>query len=114
MNRPGVQREPDYRFTLANERTFLAYVRTALALDAAGLAVEQFLKPTHDHVRLGLAIVLVVLGTAVAAFAQRRWYLIEQAMRQEKPLPATPLPGLLTAGMIVVSVTALVLVLMHR
>ena len=28
--------EPDYRFTLANERTFLAWVRTALGLLAGG------------------------------------------------------------------------------
>jgi len=31
--------EPDYRFTLANERTFLAWQRTALGLLAAAVAV---------------------------------------------------------------------------
>ena len=33
--------EPDYRFTLANERTFLAWIRTSLGLMAVGLAVAQ-------------------------------------------------------------------------
>lgn len=35
-------KEPDYRFTLANERTFLAWVRTGLALLAGGLLLDQF------------------------------------------------------------------------
>jgi putative membrane protein len=33
--------EPDYRFTLANERTFLAWIRTALALLAGGVLLHQ-------------------------------------------------------------------------
>ena len=32
-------REPDPRFTLANERTFLAWIRTALGLLAGGIGV---------------------------------------------------------------------------
>src|SRR5581483_4076351 len=86
-------REPDYRFTLANERTFLAYVRTALALDAAGIAVTQFVHPSSS----GLRYV--------------RWRQNEQAMRAEEPLPPLKLALLLGAGMIVLSTVALVLVL---
>ena len=37
----SVGEEPDYRFTLANERTFLAWIRTALALIAGGVALVQ-------------------------------------------------------------------------
>ncbi len=32
---------PDYRFSLANERTFLAWVRTALGFLAAGVGLDQ-------------------------------------------------------------------------
>jgi putative membrane protein len=39
----GHEREPDYRFTLANERTFLAWQRTALGLLAAAVAAVQLL-----------------------------------------------------------------------
>jgi hypothetical protein len=37
----GDEQEPDYRFTFANERTFLAWIRTALALIAGGVAVAS-------------------------------------------------------------------------
>ncbi len=32
---------PDYRFSLANERTFLAWIRTALGFLAAGVGLDQ-------------------------------------------------------------------------
>ena len=32
--------EPDARYSLANERTFLAWIRTALAVLAAGVALD--------------------------------------------------------------------------
>ena len=34
--------EPDYRFTLANERTFLAWQRTSLGLMAAAVAAVSY------------------------------------------------------------------------
>ena len=37
--------EPDARFSYANERTFLAWNRTALALIGVGLAVANLLPP---------------------------------------------------------------------
>ena len=52
----------DYRFLLANERTFLAYVRTALALQVAGLGVLQFLTQARDGLRVGLGVLLVGSG----------------------------------------------------
>jgi putative membrane protein len=106
--------EPDYRFTLANERTFLAYMRTALGLDAAGLAATQFLHPSHDHLRIAIAVLLVLLGTAVAAFGYRRWAETEQAMRASAPLPRLRLPMGLAVGMVVVSLVALALVISTR
>jgi putative membrane protein len=110
----NVEREPDYRFTLANERTFLAYMRTALGLDAAGLAATQFLHPSQDHLRITIAVLLVVLGTAVAVLGYRRWADTEHAMRKGEPLPPLRLPLGLAAGMVVVSVVALALVISTR
>lgn len=90
--------EPDPRFTLANERTFLAWSRTALALVAAGLAIVQLLPPFHG-VPLGrhvLGIPLIVLGAVVAVAAYVEMNRNQAAMRRGDPLPRSILPGLLT------------------
>ena len=71
----------DYRFLLANERTFLAYVRTALALQIAGLGVLQFLTLGHAAVRLTLALALVATGSYLGLTGYRRFRANEQAMR---------------------------------
>jgi inner membrane protein YidH len=109
-----LEQEPDYRFTLANERTFLAYVRTALGLDAAGLAATQFLHPSATHLRLTIALLLVGLGGAVAVLGYRRWEATERAMRRGLPLPPLRLPLAISIGMLVVSVAALALVISTR
>jgi putative membrane protein len=109
-----VEREPDYRFTLANERTFLAYIRTALGLDAAGLAATQFLHPSAVHLRLTIALVLVGLGMGVTILGFRRWAATEQAMRRAEPLPTLRLPLAIAMGMVIVSITALALVISTR
>jgi len=108
-DRPG--KEPDYRFTLANERTFLAYMRTGLGLDAAGLAVKQFFEPSSEHLRLALALAVVALAIVVAVFGYRRWRDTELAMRLEQPLPPIRFPLVLAAGMVGVSVVCVVLIL---
>jgi putative membrane protein len=108
----SVEREPDYRFTLANERTFLAYVRTALGLDAAGLAATQFLHSAH--LRFAIAIILVLLGMLVAVLGYRRWEATEFAMRRGLPLPPLRLPLGIAVGMVVVSIAALALVISTR
>jgi putative membrane protein len=99
--------EPDYRFTLANERTYLAYVRTALALDGAGLAVVQFLtKVGNQRGREVVAILLVLggLGTVVAGFL--RWRSVQAAMRRDEPLPHSWIPLVLTAIIAIGSLAA--------
>ncbi|WP_262459776.1 YidH family protein [Alloalcanivorax balearicus] len=79
---------PDPRFTLANERTFLAWIRTALALLAGGIAMEAFANTLFSPaVRLGLAVALIVLAMGVSAGACLRWLRIEQAMREDRPIP---------------------------
>ncbi len=102
--------DPDPRFTLANERTFLAWIRTSLALTAGGIALEAFSGPTFTPtVRLVLSVSLLVLGTILAIGAFLRWYLSERLMRVgralEFPLIAPLLAGSVgLAGLIMVIV----------
>jgi putative membrane protein len=87
---------PDYRFSLANERTFLAWIRTALALLGGGLAVAGFLPELHvPHLRKILAVALMLLGAAVAVRAVDHWTRCEAAIRQNKPLPPSRFPAIL-------------------
>ncbi|HEY7225846.1 MAG TPA: DUF202 domain-containing protein [Micromonosporaceae bacterium] len=87
---------PDYRFSLANERTFLAWIRTALALIGGGLAVAAFVPPLRwPHVREAIAVVLFVVGGAVALRAIDHWARAERAMRVGQPLPPSRFPTVL-------------------
>jgi len=91
--------EPDPRFTLANERTFLAWIRTALALMAGGIAVEAFTTDVFlPELRKTLAITLLVLGMLISVSACLRWLNVERAMRQRSPLPLPLLVPLLSIG----------------
>lgn len=105
--------EPDYRFTLANERTFLSWIRTALGLLAGGIAVVS-LAP-HLAVPGGrrmLGVPLIVLSAAVAARSYSRWAAVQQAMRRSRPLPPSRLPRILSLGVGAVAAIALVLILL--
>ncbi|RKN19983.1 DUF202 domain-containing protein [Micromonospora musae] len=87
---------PDYRFSLANERTFLAWLRTGLALVGGGLAVAQFLPPLPlRHLREAIAVVLLLLGGAVAVRAVDHWARTERAIRLGEELPASRFPAVL-------------------
>ena len=89
---PGV--EPDARFTFANERTFLAWIRTALALVAAGLAIVQLLPPFHG-IRWGrhaIGIPLILLGAVVAVFSYIEWNANQRALRRGDPPRHSRLP----------------------
>ncbi|WP_028639091.1 YidH family protein [Nocardioides sp. URHA0032] len=94
-------REPDPRYSLANERTFLAWVRTALAMMAGGVALHALGLPDTDWVRGLLAVLLVALGGAVTLLAMVRWARVERAMRSQQPLPAFSLGYLMTAAVVV-------------
>lgn len=109
----AVGSEPDPRFTFANERTFLAWIRTALALLAAGLAVEVFLEDTVGPVRRLLAAALVLLGSASAALAYVRWMASERALRRSEPLPSSVLLPALSYGLAAVGVAVLVVALVR-
>lgn len=80
--------EPDPRFTLANERTFLSWIRTALALLAAGIALEALsAQLLNFELRKPISLSLVTLAILISASACIRWLKIENALRARKPLP---------------------------
>ncbi|MDX2649038.1 DUF202 domain-containing protein [Streptomyces sp. PA03-1a] len=101
---------PDYRFSLANERTFLAWLRTALALVGGGFAVDQFLRDLRRPVRVTLAVVLVVGGAMCAVRAVNHWVRCERAMRRGEDLPVSRFPALLAVLVALVAVAMLLTV----
>jgi putative membrane protein len=104
----GQGTEPDPRFSLANERTLLAWVRTCLALIAAGVSVEVFLDQVDDSLRRLLAAALVVLGLVGALNAFGRWSRSERALRLDRPLPGQVFGAVLTTGIALVALALLV------
>lgn len=111
--RRDIGHDPDYRFTLANERTFLAWIRTSLALIAGGLAVFQFVPDFGvPGGRETLGAALIVLGTVLAVGSILRWASAEEAMRQDRPIPVTRLPVVLAVGVMIVTVMVAILLLM--
>lgn len=111
---PPAESEPDPRFTLANERTFLAWNRTALALVAAGLAIVQLLPPFRG-VPFGrhlLGIPLIVLGAVVAIAAYWEMTRNQVALRRGQPLPRSIVPRLLAVVIAGVAALAAAVVLL--
>ena len=105
--------EPDYRMSLAAERTYLAYVRTALAFLAGGVAVAgAFPDAGHAGLRRLIGVVLVLIGGFVAVTAGRRLSGVTAAMRSGAPLPPHVAPLVVTAGTIAAALLAIVLVLL--
>lgn len=104
----GVGTEPDARFSLANERTLLAWVRTSLAFSAAGVALEALSLPVHPGFRIAASLVLVLLGIGSAVQAWWRWGQVERAVRCKTPLPAPVMTMLIAAGSAVAAVLVLV------
>ncbi|MEU0131461.1 MULTISPECIES: DUF202 domain-containing protein [unclassified Streptomyces] len=102
---------PDYRFSLANERTFLAWIRTALALIGGGFAVDQFLPGLAWGIRAGLALGLLAAGVLCALRAVSHWMRCERAMRRGEDLPTSRFPALLSLVVAVVAVAMVVVVL---
>jgi putative membrane protein len=102
--------EPDVRFTYANERTFLAWNRTALALIATGVAATQLLpKLQVEWGRRLLGLPLIALGAVVAAESLRQWRANQRAMRRGDPLPRSWMPVVLTVGIVAIGAIAVVI-----
>ena len=105
--------EPDPRFTFANERTFLAWSRTALALVVAGLGVVQLLPP-FPRVPWGrhvLGVPLIVFGAVVAVTAYTEWTRSQLAMRHGWPLPRSVMPLIMAVVIAAMAVLSAVVVL---
>lgn len=97
----------DYRFTLANERTFLAWIRTALGLLAAGVAVHTLVQPFRQvGMRRALSLSCIVLAVALAVGAYTHWRDVQARMERGEPLRNSLLVPLLAAGIAIVSVFA--------
>ncbi len=107
----SVGTDPDYRFTLANERTFLAWLRTSLALLAGAIALAGLI---HDfgprYIRIGISVLLLILSLTVIMGAYRRWYRAERALRENRPLPTDPLLRIIVAGLGIIIVAAAALI----
>jgi putative membrane protein len=102
MREPAWRREgsePDYRFSLANERTFLAWVRTALAVLAGGVLLQQFSTRLEPQIAvLDVASLLCILAAVMCLQAYSRWRANEIAMRHGQKLPPTGALLTLAAG----------------
>ena len=100
--------EPDPRFTLANERTFLAWIRTALALVAGGVALEALVVPIEPGYRVSASTLLLVMGGVLPLIAWRDWAVTERALRRGRPLPASLVTLPLAVGVLATAVLVLV------
>jgi putative membrane protein len=108
----GSETEPDARYTFANERTFLAWTRTALAFIVAGLGIVQLLPP-FPGVPWGrhlLGIPLIVIGAVIALVGYRQWASNQRAMRRREPVRRSALPQLLVWSIVGMAAVAAVVV----
>ena len=103
--------EPDYRFTLANERTFLAWIRTSLGLLAGGVAVHQLGESFGVRgARTGLALGAIAMSAVLAVGGYARWVTVQRAMRRGEPLPPAKLVPIVAIMLMGIAVAAFILV----
>lgn len=99
---------PDYRFTLANERTFLAWIRTSLGFLAAGVALEQLLPSLgNPFVWESLSLFLYLVSATLTAYGYWHWRSNEEAMRLKRDLPYTSAQKLITCAILVIVVVVI-------
>ena len=99
----AVGTDPDPRFTLANERTFLAWIRTSLALIAGGVALEAFDGPLPAELRSAVSVFMLVVAIILPLVAWVHWKQSERAMREERPLPFSFAIPVLAVAIVVVA-----------
>jgi putative membrane protein len=103
--------EIDYRFSLANERTYLAWIRTSLALLAGGVAAAKALEFQHELARWLVAGPPLAAGAVLGAVAVRRWRSYEEAMGAGRKLPVGRGLTALSVGLTVYAVVVLLAII---
>ena len=97
----GVGEEPDARFTLANERTFLAWISVGLAVLSVGVGLDKLATGVHPGFLRAAALLLIAAGVACAVQAWVGWIRVERALRTGRPLPGPVLAPWLAAALAV-------------
>lgn len=103
------EREPDVRFSFANERTFLAWARTCMAMVATGLVLSRLIGDGDDTLTVLSGIALIVLGAVLAFWSFRNYRRNDEAIRAQTPLPRSSLPLVLLVTIGVAAVVAIAL-----
>lgn len=100
---------PDERFTLASERTFLAWMRTSLGLLAGGIAMVHLVPEfSTGWVRTSLGLVLLALALLAALVGMRRWLQVRNALERGAPMPEAKDLWLFAVVIALVAVAAVV------
>jgi putative membrane protein len=113
---------PDRRVHMANERTFLAWVRTSIGIMAFGFVVEKFalfmkrlpflfgeMKTyTPPPASLGYStvfgILLVAMGALMGLLAFVRYKKVEREINEDTYQPSTLLDILVTIGILTIAI----------
>lgn len=103
--------EPDPRFTLSNERTFLAWIRTGLAFIAGGIALNAFTVNIAVDTRKTLSIVALAIGSIISIWAWVSWARVERSMRERKALRHSPVLFLLSVSVLAIAVFAAIVLI---
>ena len=98
--------EPDPRYVLANERTFLAWIRTGIAFIAGGIALSAIPLNIDASLRKGLAVIALAIGALLALWAWFSWMRVERSMRNQRPLPNSPVLVILSGAVLTFAVIA--------
>ena len=100
--------DPDPRFSMANERTFLGWIRTSLGMIALGVALATFVSASDGEGPRIVASALIALGGLLAAASWFRWVQIERAMRRGQGVPPSHLTPVVAVGVALIAVSSLV------
>jgi uncharacterized membrane protein YidH (DUF202 family) len=109
----GVQHR---RVHMANERTFLAWIRTSLAIMAFGFVVEKFslfvkelgyyfgkeIAPPSPGYSTALGVVLVGVGILMGVLGYVRYRTVERQIEDDTYAPSTVLSVLLFISVLVI------------
>lgn len=103
--------DPDPRFTLANERTFLSWMTTSLGMLGIGLAIGTII-PEESLLIDVLAFAWIAMAAILAVRAMVRWHRLEQAMRLGQGLPLSSSIPIVAISVAVLSLASGVAIVM--